>query len=181
MANDITTKKNYLFSNKTLRVIGLISAFIGIMLLMLNMNVTTITMQLIAILLALVGVYFISTNVKRFSIKDKLKDALVYFLVGLIMLALGIVVCIYANTISKWFYLILGILIGIYGITIFIYFLVKAKKGNKLVLTRNIVYSVLLIATGVMVALLFKFTLQNYILSIGIVSTVAGVFGLLMY
>ena len=65
MANEITTKKNYLFSNKTLRVIGLISAFIGIMLLMLNMNVTTITMQLMAILLALVGVYFISTNVKR--------------------------------------------------------------------------------------------------------------------
>ncbi len=179
MANEITTKKNYLFSNKTLRVIGLISAFIGIMLLMLNMNVTTITMQLIAILLALVGVYFISTNVKRFGIKDKLKDALVYFLVGLILLALGIVVCIYASTISKWFYLILGVLIGIYGITIFIYFLIK--KGSKVVMTRNIIYSVLLVATGVMVALLFKFTSQNYILSIGIVSTVTGVFGLLMY
>ena len=110
----------------------------------------------------------------------KEKDIVLYLLIGVLSLAIGVLLYIYGGTIAKWIDIIIGVLLACYGLACLIYYCIH-KKANKVLFVFDIVLFALLIATGVMVALMFKFNGSTYLTIVGIIATTTGVFNVVMH
>ena len=89
-------------------------------------------------------------------------------------MALGILLHFFGGTIAKWIDIIIGVLLAGYGLACLIYYCIH-RKANKALFIFDIVLFTLLIATGVMVALMFKFGGSTYLRIVGIIATTTGV------
>lgn len=174
-----SAKKN-LLGNAAIRYVGLISAFVGLVILLLGKNITNTILQVTAIVFVLVGLLLFVGNLKKLFADKKEKDIVLYLLIGVLSLAIGVLLYIYGGTIAKWIDIIIGVLLACYGLACLIYYCIH-KKANKVLFVFDIVLFALLIATGVMVALMFKFNSSTYLTIVGIIATTTGVFNVVMH
>lgn len=174
---DRGAKRNFL-SKSGLRYAGLISAFIGITILLIGRKVTSTVLQVSAVILLLVGALLISGNTKKLFKKSKDKDIVLYLLIGVLLLVCGILLCIYYGQISNWIDIVIGVLIAFYGLIALINFCVH-KKGKYFII--DVIISCLFIATGVMIALMYEFSSSTYTTIVGIFATITGASSILLY
>lgn len=180
LKNTALGAKNNILSNAAIRYIGLICAFIGIMVLFLGTNITSTVIKLISIIVLLIGTLLFSGNIKKIFSKNKGKETTLYMLLGLLMIAIGVLLLIFGEQISQWLNLFFGIIIALYGIVLLIHFALK-KIANKAWFIICLIMSMLLIASGVLIALLFKFSGSTYVDVVGIFATVTGISAMILY
>lgn len=172
-------KKN-LLGNAAIRYVGLVSAFVGLVVLLLGRNITDTILQISAIVFVLVGLLLFVGNLKKLIADKKEKELVLYLLIGVLCLAIGVLLYIYGGTIAKWIDIIVGVLLAGYGIACLIYYCIH-RKSNKVLFIFDVVLFALLIATGVMVALMYKFGGSTYLTIVGIIATTTGVFNVIMH
>lgn len=184
MATTINSTKNSakrnLLGNSAIRYVGLVCAFVGLVILLLGRNVTGTILQVASILFVLVGLLMFVGNLKKLFSDKKEKDIVLYLLVGVLCLIVGILLYMYGGLIAKWIDIIIGVLLAIYGLVCLIYYCIHQKK-NKVLFVFDIILFALLIATGVMVALMYKFGGSTYLTIVGIIATTTGVFNVIMH
>ena len=171
--------KRNLLSKAGLRYVGLVSAFVGISILLLGRNVTPLVLQVSSIICVLIGILLISGNAKRLFAKNKDKEVVLYLLIGVLLLVVGILLYVYGGTISKWIDIIIGSLIAVYGLIILINFCIHKRKKTLFIM--DIIISCLFIATGVLLALMFEFGGSVYVTIVGIFASVTGVSSVILY
>ena len=177
----MTNVKN-IVSYTAIRLAGFAVAFFGIILLVLKNSSINIVLQLVGILLLLIGVLYVSTSIKKLIRKNlakNKKDATLYLLLGLLIIAVGVLLLVFKSQLGKWINLIIGIIIAIYGLSLFIYFLVK--KGKRAWFIISIIAASLFLVSGVMQALIYFFTSSTYVLITGIILTTTGAYALILY
>lgn len=166
--------KRNLLSNAGIKYVGLVSAFVGLVILLLGRNITGTVLQIASIVFVLVGLLLFVSNLKKLFKKSKEKEIVFYMLLGVFFIAIGVLGYIYGGTIAKWLDIIVGVLLAVYGLVCLIYFIVN-KNSNKALFIIDIVLFTLLLATGVMVALMFKWGGSTYLTIVGILATTTGV------
>lgn len=172
--------KRNLLGNAGIRYVGLVSAFIGLVILLLGRNITSTILQVASIVFVLVGLLLFVSNLKKLFADKKEKDIVLYVLIGALCLVVGVLLYLFGGTIVKWIDIILGVLIGIYGLACLVYYCIHQKR-NKTLFILDIIMFALLIATGVMVALMYKFTGHTYLTVVGIIATTTGVLNVVMH
>ena len=182
--NSFSGAKNNILGNAALRYVGFVSAFFGVMMLVLKSNIGGQVMKLIGIVMLLFGVLLCSGNLKLLFSKnkssEKTKGASLYLLVGVLLVVGAVLLFIFADQVNKWLNLIVGILIALYGLLTLIKFAMK-KRSNKVLMVLDLIVAALLIASGIMLALLFKFNGSTYVLATAIVATTAGGLAIILY
>ena len=172
--------RNNLLSNAAIRYIGLVCAFVGLVILLLGRNITNTILQIASIVFVLVGLLLFVGNFKKLCTNKKEKDIVLYLLIGVVCLAIGVLLYIYGGMISKWIDIIIGVILAVYGLICLIYYCIH-KKSNKVLFFFDVVLFILLIVTGVMVALMYKFGGATYLTVVGIIATTTGVFNVIMH
>lgn len=182
LKNTASGARRNVLSKTAIRYVGFITAFIGIMILLLGTNITSTVIQLIAIAILLVGVLLTSGNAKKLfsKSKDNTKEVTLYLLIGLLFIAVSVLFLVLGNQISNWMNLIFGILIALFGIIHLMNFLIS-RKGSKMWFTINIIVAILFIATGVLIALLYEIYAHAFVTTVGVFATVTGALGMLLY
>lgn len=180
LKNTASGAKSNIFSNAAKRYIGFITAFVGAMILFLGTNITATVIQIVAITLLLIGILLFSGNVKKIFKKQGSKDTSSYFLIGVLLIIVAILLLIFGGQISKWINLIVGVAIALYGLILLISYLIK-RKGSKGTYIFNVLVSVLLLATGTLVALLFEFNGYTYVMVTGIFAATTGLISMIIY
>lgn len=182
--NVFSGARNNLLGSAAIRYVGFVTAFFGIMHLLLGSTVIDAALKLIGVIMLLIGVLLCSGNLKllfgKSTADDKKKGAIIYFFIGILLIILGVLLIVLLNNISKYVNLIIGILIAFYGLLILINSIVSRRK-NKFWFTMDLIVSLLVIASGVLLALLFTFTGHTYVLVTGIIATTAGGLAMLLY
>ncbi len=182
LKNTASGAKRNVLSKSAIRYVGFISAFTGMMILILGTNITSTVIQLIAIALLLVGVLLVSGNGKKLFSKSKenSKEVTLYLLLGVALIVVSILFLVFGSQISKWINLLFGIVIALFGLLHLINFFI-GKKGSKVTFALNIIVSILFLATGILVALLYQFNAHAFVTTVGVFATVTGALGLLLY
>ena len=163
-----------------IRYVGLVSTFVGLVVLLLGRNITDTILQISAIVFVLVGLLLFVGNLKKLIADKKENELVLYLLIGVLCLAIGVLLYIYGATFAKWIDIIIGVLLAGYGIACLIYYCIH-RKSNKALFIFDVVLFALLIATGVMVALMYKFSGSTYLTIVGIIATSTGVFNVIMH
>ena len=182
MATLKETKIN-LFSYSTIRYVGYIVAFVGIMLLLIG-RISSTFIQLISVALLLTGILLISENIKKLYKKDvkkeQRKEKFGLILLGILLIVLSIILYYFGGQISKWIDLFFGISLSIYSLVLLIYFASK-KTIKKSRYVFNIVLFSLFLLTGVLISMLFVVTVSTFLLITGICATLSGLLALIVY
>ena len=180
VAGTKNSAKRNLLGNAGIRYVGLVTAFVGLVILLLGRNITSTILQIASIVFVLVGLLLFVGNLKKLCTDKKEKDVVLFLLIGVLCLAIGILLYFYGSTIAKWIDIIIGSILAIYGLACLIYYLIH-KKSNKVLFIFDIILFSLLLIAGVMVALMFKFGGSTYLTIVGIIATTTGVFNVIMH
>lgn len=184
MATTVTGTKNSakrnLLGHAGIRYVGLVSSFIGLVILLLGRNLTGTILQVASIVFVLIGLLLFVGNFKKLLTNKKEKDIVLFLLIGVLCLAIGILLYLFGGTIAKWIDIILGVMLAGYGLACLIYYCIHQKK-NKTLFIFDIISFSLLIAAGVMIALMFKFTGATYLTIVGIIATTTGVLNVVLH
>ncbi len=186
MKNMFNGAKNDIFGNAAVRYAGFITALFGVMLLLLNNEqFFQSIIELVGVIMLLVGVLLCSGNLKTLFKKDKDKDktkgATINLLIGILLIICGVLLVRFATDLNYYIYLIAGILIGVYGLLILIKFIIS-HRSNRFWLVMDFVIAGLLIVSGVMISLCCKFgNVKAYAMTTGIIATVTGGIGIILY
>lgn len=170
-------KKNIL-SNSAIRYVGLVTSFIGLILLITKTTFTGTVMEIISVLLLLIGTLLFVSNLKLAFASKGNKDVLIQILTGLAFIALGVLIIIFGDEIGIWIDLAVGILIAIYGLVLLINHIVNKRKK---MFVFDLIISSLLIAAGVLIALLYFYSSLTYKNVVAIFATVSGILHILYY
>ena len=134
MATTVTGTKNgakrNLLGNAGIRYVGLVSAFIGLVILLLGRNITSTILQVASIVFVLVGLLLFVSNLKKLFADKKEKDIVLYVLIGALCLVVGVLLYMFGGTIAKWIDIILGVLIAIYGLACLVYYCIHQKRNT---------------------------------------------------
>ena len=184
----MASAKNNIFGKAALRYVSFITAFIGVLFIVLHTDVTKTLITLLGVAFLLIGVLLCSGNFKILisDQKEKKKEAGLYLFVGVVLIVVGVLLLIYGNQISSYINLVIGILIGIYGLVVLVKYLIDVikSKGKKAWPIINLVFSILLLTSGVLIAILFSpkvGTNSTYFVVVEIFATVTGGIGMLLY
>lgn len=140
-------------SNGAIRFAGFIIAFVGVMLIITKDQAFSMALQIGSIFAILWGVFMVSGNAKKLNSEsvDKNKCYL-NMLIGFLLIVVGIVLLVFQGQISSWFIIIIGALIGVYGLMMLIKFICSATTKKT---TFNVIMSVLTIVIGILICLLY--------------------------
>lgn len=140
-------------SNGAIRFAGFIVAFVGIMLVITKDQAFSMTLKIGSIFAILWGVFMVSGNAKKLDSEsvDKNKCYLNMF-IGFVLIIIGIILLVFQGQISSWFIIIIGALIGVYGLMMLIKFICSATTKKT---TFNIIMSVLTLVIGILICLLY--------------------------
>lgn len=177
--NTMASARKNIFSDAAKRYVGFVSAFAGSLIVALGTNITSTVLQILAIAFLLIGFLLFSGNLKKMFKKQGSKETTSYFLIGLLLIILSILLFIFGGQISNWINLIIGCLIALYGLIILISYLIKRKTQKTHVI--NIIVSALLFSTGVLIALLFVISNSVFVMITGILSITTGALSMILY
>ena len=177
-----SAKRNIL-SQAAVRYVGLITAFCGLVFLILKQPLETILADIAtisSIAFILVGLLLFVCNIKNVFLKRNDKNTGYYILLGVLFIAVAILLLIFKQQACKWICIIFASLLAIYGILRLIKYLTSKRKGVLYVI--DIVLSLLLISVGVMIVLMgFIKTSSVYLLILGINATILGVSDIVLH
>ena len=180
LKNTALNAKNNILSKAAIRFVGLICAFIGVLILFLGTNITSTVIKLLSIIIILIGILLFSGNVKKLFSKTNNKESTLYLLIGVLLIAISVLLFIFGDQISKWSNLFFGALIALYGLILLISFIIK-NKDKKVWFVICLIMSLLMIASGVLIALLFKFNGNTYVTVVGIFASITGLSAMILY
>lgn len=161
-----------------IRFIGLFTSFMGLVLLILKRSITGQAIQISAIVLMLIGILLFIGNLKLIFASKSNKEVVLYLLIGLLFIFLAILLVLYGSQVSKWIDLFIGVCIALYGLVLFFSHLSYRRAKY---FTLDIILSLLLVASGVLIALLKVFSGEIYVLIVGIIATISGLSHIVMY
>lgn len=179
------TAKRSPLSNTAIRLFGAILAFVGILLCIAQSSVVNMMLTVFAVGCLLGGFFVAVSNLRKMiSSKSTAGDVLLYFFIGIIVLILGVLLIVFKSEVSKWFIIIVGALIAVYGLAMLIKCLIRRRSKKALIF--DIVIAILTIIAGVLIALLSMGEVSGaeggicyYIF--GSIATVVGVTELIAY
>lgn len=145
--------KNAPLSNSAIRFAGFLIAFIGLMLIITKNSIISTALTVASIFAILWGLFLVSGSFKKLIGKadDKNKHYLNLF-IGLVLIVAGILLLLFGGQIEPWFIIIIGALIGIYGLLMMIKFVCATSSKRN---TLGIVLSILTLITGILICLLY--------------------------
>ena len=170
--------KRNILGKHAIRFIGLITCFMGLVLLILKQSITGQAIQIAAIVLLLVGILLFIGNLKLIFASKSDKEVVLYFLIGLLFIFLGILLILYGGQVSQWIDLFIGICIAGYGLILFITYLFHKNRKN---LVLDIILSFLFVVCGELICLLKVFSNDIYVLVVAILSTITGLAHIIVY
>lgn len=170
--------KRNILSRAAIKYVGLITSFIGLVLLITNSTITGSVMEISAILLLLIGILLFISNLKLIFASKSDKEVVLQCLIGALFIILGVLLVLYGSQVSTWIDLAVGILIGTYGLILFISHIVNKRKKYFIF---DIVLALLLVASGILIALLYEFSSNTYKDVVAIFATVSGLLHVLFY
>lgn len=140
-------------SNTAIRLFGAILAFVGILLCISQSSVVNMMLTVFAVGCLLGGFFVAVSNLRKMiSSKNTSGEVMLYFFIGIIVFILGVLLLVFQSEISKWFIIIVGALIAIYGLAMLIKFLIRRRGKRALVF--DVIISILTIIVGILIALL---------------------------
>ncbi len=152
VSNAASSAKRNPLSSTAIRLAGFVVAFVGILLIIERSAITNTALQIISILMMLSGLFMVSGNFKRMLKKDNGSEVILFFFLGIILIAVGILFLIYQGMIGTWALVIIGCAIAAYGLLMLIKTLVgKQSQARK---TLNVVIALFMIVVGILIALL---------------------------
>jgi len=175
-----TAKRNP-FGNTGIRLFGTILAFIGILLLIYRTSFVGFFLTVFAVACMLLGTFVAISNLRKLFGKTKVtNDVILYVFLGIAVLAAGILLVVFGSNISKWFFVIVGALVVIYGLV----WVIKTalKNGGKMRIF-SIILAVLTIVAGIFLILFIVPEINKdicYYIFGGII-TATGIMELLAY
>lgn len=141
-------------SNVAIRLFGALLAFVGILLVVTKKAVPDMAVTVAAVFFVVGGFFLFVSNLKKLFAGGRIdNDVIVYFLFGLLLMVAGILLLVFKSKVVGWFIVLLGTLIAAYGLALLIRFVVKPR--NKKLMIADIILSVLAIAAGILIALLY--------------------------
>ena len=149
------TNRKGAFSLATVRIMGAVLMFVGLMLCVMLNSMMSLFVTVVALLALVMGFYLTASGIRTLAARNHQSTkhtAAVWLIVGILLLAMGVVALIYRGAIASWVLVFVGALIAIFGLVMLI-MLAVAQRGPKKTIF-DVVISVLTMAVGVLIALL---------------------------
>ena len=148
-------KKERYFDPSFVRIMGAVLMFVGLMLCVLLNSMMDLFVTVVALAALVVGFYLtvsgmrvlLSRNAKRTK-----QTGAVWLVMGLLLIAAGVLALVYRGTIASWVLVLVGAAIAVFGLLMLI-MLAVAQRGPKKVIL-DVVLSVATMVVGVLIALL---------------------------
>lgn len=138
--------------NTAIRLFGAALAFVGILLCITKKSFVDIMLTVFAVGCILGGFFVAVSNLRKMiASKNSSGEVTLYFFIGIIVFILGILLLVFQSELTKWFIIIVGVLIAVYGLAMLIRFLTR-RRGKAVVF--DVIISVLTIVSGILIALL---------------------------
>lgn len=181
--NQVSNAKKNIFSNFATRIVGLITAFFGLLFIIEKKPLQTILSDvttIFSVALILFGTLLFISNIKLVFNKTSDKNTAYYLLVGVSLIVSAILLLVFKSQACKWFSIVFAGLLSIYAIIRLIKHLTSKKRGVLRII--DIVLSILLFAIGLMIVLMgFIQVVTIYLVILGITSSVVGVSDIVLH
>ena len=143
------------FSPASVRLMGAVLMFVGLMLCVLLNSTTSMFVTVFGLTALVAGFYLTVSGIRVLagrSAKRTKNAGIVWLLVGLLLIAAGVLALIYRDTIATWVLIIVGALIAVFGLVMLIVLAVAQRGPKKVIL--DVILPVFTMIVGILIALL---------------------------
>ena len=151
-----SSESGHHFNPTLVRGMGALLMFLGLMLCVMLNSMTGLFVKVAALFALVLGFYLTVSGIRVLASKTNGSDArnkgAIWLVVGILLIAAGVLALLYEGNIATWVLVVVGALIAVFGLVMLI-MLAVAQRGRKKVVL-DVICSVATMMVGVLVALL---------------------------
>ena len=143
------------FNPSTVRILGAVLMFLGLMLCVLLNSMMELFVTVAALAALVVGFYLTASGIRVLisrNAKRTKQTGAVWLILGVVLIAAGILGLLYRGAIAGWVLVVIGAMVAVFGLFMLIMLAVAQRGPKKIIL--DVVMSVATMVIGVLIALL---------------------------